>query len=635
MRVATTLGLCLPLVLTGCSLTPTAAPTPGTGLGIHGIVHGGQQPIHGAHLYVYAAAASGYESTVSPISSISLLNSNVVTNNPGYYGQDGNNNYYVVTDSNGNFNITNDYTCTSGQQVYLYAVSGDSGGGPNSAIGLMATLGNCPVAGNFSAITFVFMDEITTIASAYSMASFALDATHVSYSGSALGLTGITNAFANAANLANISDGTARSTPLSGNGTAPQSEINTLGDILAACINTSGPSSTGCTTLFSNAIPGTTGTTATDTATAAINIAHNPGANVATLYGSPTPVTPFTPNLSPQPNDFTIGLNFTGGGLSAPLQIAIDGSGNAWAMNSNVNGGNVSKFTSLGAAVSSPPSGFAGGGLSAGEGIAIDESGDVWVTNGGAGSDASVIELTNAGVPVTNSPFTGGGINDPRGLAIDGSGDVWITNLNAGAAGIIELNSSGTPVAGSPFTGGGLSAPWGIAIDGSGNAWIANDGGGVSELTSAGAAVSGSPFSGAGMYYPQFIAISNSGYIWVMNDYQFISELTDVGVPVLGTPFSSGGFNAIAVDSSNNVWIAGGTYSINELTSAGVEVTGAPFKAGGLYGTTGVAIDGSGDVWVANGGNSTISEFIGLTSPVVTPLSANLAAPYSAPASKP
>ena len=42
----------------------------------------------------------------------------------------------------------------------------------------------------------------------------------------------------------------------------------------------------GAGTLFANAESGgTTGTLPTDTATAAINIAHNPAANVAPLYG--------------------------------------------------------------------------------------------------------------------------------------------------------------------------------------------------------------------------------------------------------------------------------------------------------------------------------------------------------------
>ena len=46
--------LCLPLLLTGCALGPTATPTLQQGASIRGNVHGGQQPIVGAHVYLLA-----------------------------------------------------------------------------------------------------------------------------------------------------------------------------------------------------------------------------------------------------------------------------------------------------------------------------------------------------------------------------------------------------------------------------------------------------------------------------------------------------------------------------------------------------------------------------------------------------
>ena len=145
---------------------------------------------------------------------------------------------------------------------------------------------------------FVSVNEVTTVAAAYAMAGFATDPTHVSSSGTPLAQTGI----ANAANLADISTGTALITTPAGNGNVPNTLINTLANVLAACISSNGPDSTPCSTLFSNSLSGgTSGTTPADTATAIINIAHNPGANIATLFSLPPATSPFAPRWQPFP----------------------------------------------------------------------------------------------------------------------------------------------------------------------------------------------------------------------------------------------------------------------------------------------------------------------------------------------
>ncbi len=54
---------------------------------------------------------------------------------------------------------------------------------------------------------YMVVNEVSTVAAAYAMAGFATDATHVGSSGTALALTGIANAFANAANLETTGDG--------------------------------------------------------------------------------------------------------------------------------------------------------------------------------------------------------------------------------------------------------------------------------------------------------------------------------------------------------------------------------------------------------------------------------------------
>ena len=121
---------------------------------------------------------------------------------------------------------------TANTQVYLYALGGDAGSGDSPASGLLAILGKCPSAGNFASTTpTVVVNEISTVAAAYVMAGFASDATHVSSYGTPLAQTGIANAFANAASLANLATGAALAATPSGTGTVPQSEINTLANI--------------------------------------------------------------------------------------------------------------------------------------------------------------------------------------------------------------------------------------------------------------------------------------------------------------------------------------------------------------------------------------------------------------------
>jgi hypothetical protein len=239
----------------------------------------------------------------------------------------------------------------------------------------MTAVGQCPVSGNLQAVVpFIFVNEVTTVASVYALAGFMTDLAHVSSSGTPLAQAGIAQAFATVNNLVNIATGTTLATTPSGNGTAPQAEINSFANILASCVNTNGASSAPCTTLFANAQSG--GTAPTETVTAALYIAQNPGANISNLFAIPLPTSPFQPSLSSAPNDFTIALNFTGGGLSQPLGIAIDGTGNVWA-GSSLNA-TLNQFNgSTGAAISSS-FGYTAGRLAFTEGVAIDPFGNTW-----------------------------------------------------------------------------------------------------------------------------------------------------------------------------------------------------------------------------------------------------------------
>ena len=598
-----------------------------------GSVHGGQLPIVGAHVYLFAASATGYG-----LPSVSLLNAA----DTGYSDALG---AYVVSGSDGSYFWVGDGSCTPGDQLYVYALAGNTGSGTNLASGLLAVLGNCPSSGNLGEIPYAWANEVSTVAAAYAFAGFATDATHVSSSGTALAKAGIANAFANAANLAALSSGTALATTPTGTGVVPQSKINTLANVLANCVN----SGASCNTLFSAAtsdgLP--LGVKPTDTATAAINVAHNPAANITALYELQTSSSPFAPALTAQPNDFTVALTFggyvTGGAVDAPYSIAIDGSNNAWVP--NYYGGSVAVISSSGANLSvfSVPGGGA-------RDIAIDNSGNAWITNGCATlayctSYTSVTELSSSGAVLSGTNgYTGGGLNLPWGIAIDGSGDAWATNEQGNT--VTELSNSGTILSdsgGGAYQAGGLNAPQAIAIDSSGNAWISSYGGdSVVKLSNLGSVLSGANgFTGGGLGSSQGIAIDSSGNAWVANaGGSSVVKLSNSGSILSGANgFTGGGLAggpyAIAIDGSGNAWVANfGGNTLTELSNSGSLLSGSNGYTGSLGYPVGVAIDGSGDVWVANqfvaadnlpnGGDSTVTEFIGAGTPVVTPLAAGV-----------
>ena len=98
----------------------------------------------------------------------------------------------------------------------------------------MAALGSCPSATGPAG--YVVVNEVSTVAAAYAMAGFATDATHVGSSGTALALTGIKNAFANAANLETLSTGAALGGTPRGEGGVAQAAVNTPPANLPGCV---------------------------------------------------------------------------------------------------------------------------------------------------------------------------------------------------------------------------------------------------------------------------------------------------------------------------------------------------------------------------------------------------------------
>jgi hypothetical protein len=299
----------------------------------------------------------------------------------------------------------------------------------NSGVVNLAVLGNCPNNGSLAGtgtfsgankISYVYVNEVSTVAAAYAFrpftftpqttaAGYQTDCTST-YNGttydwnnatcigtSSTNIAGLQNAAVIAAQLYDITGSQvsttyageghiANSKTTAGNGIIPQANINTLGNILAACVDSNNGSTTvvsgtpgyggntsgynpnispQCNTLFtaatSNAIPvgaSGAGVQPFDTAMAAFNIARHPGGpNYAysttgastfmqNLYTLPNAGNrPFEPDLlstgAGQPNDFTIGILYnvtnnpaTGNNPYAYTigaeSLAIDKIGNVW-----------------------------------------------------------------------------------------------------------------------------------------------------------------------------------------------------------------------------------------------------------------------------------------------------------------
>jgi hypothetical protein len=376
-----TLITAVPPLLTGCALSSTAKPSDAmpsdvSDLHLQGMVHGGQQALGHALIQLYQVGvgtvpgAAGYAANATP-----LIGSAV----------------YSATDGSGGFSITGTYSCSAGAQVYLTATGGTIDGtttNSNPNITLMAALGSCSSLLANASTGYIVVNEVSTVAAAYALAQFAA----TSNFGTALSakpgsstvapadniatssgnIQGLVNAMATAAVMANTYSSTAIPTGTSSgnntNGTASVEywTINTVANILAACINsaattlaTAGDGSM-CGKLYQYTTP--SGKTApADTFQAAVYMAlypgdsnllsgTYPGSNLTNLISASPP---FLPYVAPDGsrnfiNDWTIGISYsptlpaTAGGpgsgatlISVPYELAVDSYGNIWSYNVN------------------------------------------------------------------------------------------------------------------------------------------------------------------------------------------------------------------------------------------------------------------------------------------------------------
>lgn len=580
--------------LVGCGFARVAQISSVSGSAIKGHVYGGQQPVTGASIVLYAAGSSG----------VGVGATVLITGGP------------VRTDSAGNFSITGDYTCPSNTtQVYIVSQGGNPGlpaGQTNSAITLIAALGDC---GSLSSSTYITINEVTTAAAAWSLAQFA--GPNAGIGSSATNATGLRNAFSTAANLASSSDGTSPGAALPSGAVTETAKLYTLADAIASCVNSDGGSA--CDPLFSAAT--VSGAVPSNTFDAALNIVRHPSTNVSSVYRAAGTRGPFQPTLYAAPNDWTISITYSGGGLNLPGALAVDSLGNVIV--ADYFGGVYSKFSPAG--VPAAAAGYHGIGLRESYGIAVDPSDNVWVTNEQSVTAAnnshlgSISEFTSAGVEISGSGFTSGGVYYPQAAASMPNGDMWIADYGSSSATL--LGPGGSAISPSPgFGNAALPFTSAVAVDSIGNGWFAVQTG-VVRVTPAGSVSHYTCCQG-----PAGIAVDLSGNVWVA-DYNgsAVVELSSAGVILQQTTLNGGnaGPQGIAVDGAGNIWVA--NYYGNSIATLSGSTASLLTPSSGLGLDTlldepyGLAVDSSGNVWLSNAGSNSLTELVGAAAPVRTP----------------
>jgi len=619
-------SLLLAALLTGCGIDSSAVNSSSQGaLAIKGQVLGGQQGVYLSTIQLYSVGNTGNGSAASPLISQS-----------------------VKTDQYGSFGITGDYTCPSATtQVYIVATGGQAIPGTNNpALVMVDALGSC---GNLTSASFVTINEVTTMAAAWALAPFMQASyttpgsvfmpSYANVGSSSTNATGIANAFLDSHLLADT--GTGKAATIASTLTVEAGKLYAMADVLASCINSNG--TTGCSTLFAAATP-TGGTAPADTLSAALNIVKNPGQNPSGVFNVIGTTPPFPTTLTQAPNDWTITLAVTGGGINAPTAIDIDTKGDVWA------GGYYGLLTEVspqGAPLSG--TGFGSGVLNEVYGLTIDlTTQNIWVTNeeSNPNSHGSLSEFlgSNSSTPGTlvanggYGTFWDSSIDYPVALSADTNGNIFISDYANSSA---TVYSSGGGVVATGLGGAYAAFPVAVAADSSHGVWIANLGDNtVTHVDQNGNLLSNlSCCNGA-----NGIATDALGNAWVANYYgNSFSEVSSANgsVPaatlinnasIVGPSYNS--YPAgIAVDAGQNVWIA--NYrgeSISELSGAlsttpgtmlsplsGFGYAGPPPASPLLLLPYGIVPDQSGNIWVSNFGNNNLIMFFGVATPTMTP----------------
>lgn len=604
-------------ILTGCSGL-SSSTMPSDLPAISGSVLGGQQPVSGSKVQLYAA-----NNTADKGAATALLATP------------------VTTDSSGGFNITGLYSCpTPGTLVYMVATGGNPGlsaGTNNAGLSMMSLLGTC---GSLTASTFVSINELTTVAAVVALRPFMLDGTHIGANLTA-NPTAFSATFAAASTLVSPFSGQPNASTANGP-TLPTALYNTLADILAACINSNGTIDQfqlqPCSKLFHYTYD-TLGNYPSDTLIAMLRMVQYPSNNVQILYGLVGASGPFQPTLVTYPQDWTAALtlavpttpNITASYYFARM-IAIDGQQHIWVANYSTDTIHVydQNLNLINTIASDTYNIFF---------LKADPSGNIWAYGSSILSEYApdgTSLLPVGGINTGILGFTGSN----AGFDIDKSGNIWISSFQkygtTGPSGSMvpcfaKFSNAGTPIFTAPgicFSNATVGPPLAVATDAAGNAYMG---------TNYPATILKVDANGNSLYGPTgkvsyrgvtLQADPSLDQLWITDDMYTVQvkgsdgSITNYVRSSLQTTQTSN----VTLDGANLFWITSTTdlnssgiqcSAVNAYLPAGTKYTTGQtnsscalggLKPSGLNYTQGIAIDAYGNIWVVNYGNHTLQK---------------------------
>jgi hypothetical protein len=613
-------------VLLGCAgMGDAAFPPSGTNpeqvqIGpLNGSVFGGHAPLVGAHVYLLQATTNGYGAPA-----VSLLTANstgtsssypvavntsdpIIPKNSSYY--------FETTDSTGSFNLTGDYTCSTGANgadgppVYIYAyggspttltasdlftanqivVSGTTGSGTTETATYTFTVTNGPEHFTKGEVVALSGFTGTTIASLVNGQSAAVLATNLTTTTFAVTLPDIGGQYSGTYSTTGTVTAEPNFNPAVVNvavlGNCPATK-NFAGTISFIYLNEVS------TVAAANALAGFTSSTlaqvnALNIGTSSTNLQGllNAGLNANQLYDIQGSV----------------------------LGTGTNGEGHIARLNTPVGSGVVSQAlidaiaNTLAACVDSANTATAP--------QAACTALFATATADGTAGGVKPIDTATAAFNIAHNPHSGA-TNYARTLFQLPTGVVPFSPTLSATPANFAVSIT--------YSGGGLGAsqggaPHSVAIDGTGNVWVASSSNALSEFSPLGVAAVANGYTGEGMNVPTSVAVdAASNYVWVANygaaqraNGSYVSVFTTGGQPY--AQYVPGGLDLqdVEFDSAGNAWVTGdGNNVLTKLSASGAVLdTFTPYFNIYSAGTVAIQPTATGNVVFPNIGVSLFSAF--------------------------